>query len=385
MKKLAIVTTHPIQYNAPWFKLLSERALVDVRVFYTWSQLANGEKYDPDFKKNVAWDIPLLEGYSYQFIENTSTQPGSHHFKGIKNPTLNSQILAWQADCILIIGWSHHSHLNCLRYFKNKVPLLFRGDSNLIDEKTGLKKIARRLFLSWVYSHIDKALFVGKANFEYYKKHGLKSKQLVQARHAIDNERFSEINQGLLSQGRAQFASVGIQENDFVVLFVGKLEEKKNPAFIIHLAGKIHDPQIKFLIVGSGGLEEALKQQAKNCPQVKFLPFQNQAIMPSIYQLSNALCLPSKGPGETWGLAMNEAMAAGLPVLGSTKAGGSIDLIKDNGIIFQPEAVNEVKDYILTLKNSPKKYTDAQTASLSHIKNFTFTQIAEAVELACNC
>ena len=92
MKKLAIITTHPIQYNAPWFKLLQEGRKVEPKVFYTWGQLETGEKYDPGFGKTVQWDIPLLEGYQYVFVNNIATDPGSHHRNGIINPSLNKEI-----------------------------------------------------------------------------------------------------------------------------------------------------------------------------------------------------------------------------------------------------------------------------------------------------
>src|SRR5215218_1976209 len=111
MKKLAIVTTHPIQYNAPWFKLLSQRGRINVKVFYTWSQTERGPKYDPTFKKMVEWDIPLLQDYSYEFVENISKDPGSHHFNGVNNPTLNKTIETWGPDAVLVIGWSYKSHL----------------------------------------------------------------------------------------------------------------------------------------------------------------------------------------------------------------------------------------------------------------------------------
>jgi hypothetical protein len=70
LKKLAIITTHPIQYHAPWFKLLTERKKLNVMVYYTWGQLEHNSKYDPGFGKNVEWDIPLLEGYEYRFVKN---------------------------------------------------------------------------------------------------------------------------------------------------------------------------------------------------------------------------------------------------------------------------------------------------------------------------
>jgi hypothetical protein len=61
--KLAIVTTHPIQYNAPWFRLVSQARNFDTKVFYTWEQSNQQQKYDPGFGKIIEWDIPLLEGY----------------------------------------------------------------------------------------------------------------------------------------------------------------------------------------------------------------------------------------------------------------------------------------------------------------------------------
>ncbi|MGB3547223.1 MAG: hypothetical protein WBA17_09630, partial [Saprospiraceae bacterium] len=91
MKKLAIVTTHPIQYNAPLFKLLASRKKLSLRVFYTWSQAADTVK-DRTFDRDIKWDIPLLEGYDYEFVQNISKKPGSHHFFGIDCPALNTRL-----------------------------------------------------------------------------------------------------------------------------------------------------------------------------------------------------------------------------------------------------------------------------------------------------
>jgi len=68
MKKLAIITTHPIQYYAPIFKLLSERKKIEICVFYTWGKDALKDKFDVGFGKKIEWDIPLLEGYNYNFL-----------------------------------------------------------------------------------------------------------------------------------------------------------------------------------------------------------------------------------------------------------------------------------------------------------------------------
>ena len=189
MKKLAIVTTHPIQYYAPLFKLLSERKQIDIKVFYTWGE-ASVKKFDPDFGKNIDWDIPLLEGYDYEWAQNVSANPGSNHFKGIVTPGLVTQIKSWQPDATLVFGWAYESHLKVLRYFKNKIPVYFRGDSNLLDEQKGPRSVLKTIFLRWVYSHVHHAFYVGTNNKAYFKKYGLKENELSFAPHAIDNKRF---------------------------------------------------------------------------------------------------------------------------------------------------------------------------------------------------
>ncbi len=178
MKKLAIVTSHPIQYNAPLFALLNKCGKVIPKVFYTWHQSQAGLKYDPGFKKTIQWDLPLLEGYDFTFVRNISKDPGTHHFKGLVNPSLNEEIAAWEPDAVLVFGWSFTSHLKCIRHFHNKIPVLFRGDSTLLDEAKGVKTFLRRLFLKWVYAHVNLALYVGTNNKAYFLKHGLKEHQL---------------------------------------------------------------------------------------------------------------------------------------------------------------------------------------------------------------
>ncbi len=351
MKRIAILSSHPIQYNAPLFALLAEEPEIELMVFYTWGEQSMGAKFDPDFGKKIEWDIPLLEGYSYTFIQNISKDPGSHHFKGIINPSLNQEIERWGADVVWVWGWSFDSHLKAMRYFKGKISVWFRGDSTLIDESKGFsfKKLARRIFLIWVYKHVDKAFYVGTHNKAYFKKHGLKENQLVYAPHAVDNKRFEDETEEKAIRALAWKKDLGFKETDIILLFAGKLEPKKNPRFMLELAKVIDTAGVKFLIVGNGILESELKAQTKNDSRYVFLDFQNQSQMPILYRVADFFVLPSLGPGETWGLAMNEALASGTKVLASEYCGGAIDLINDhNGLLFNPKTeLNKARNYIM--------------------------------------
>jgi glycosyltransferase involved in cell wall biosynthesis len=378
MKQLAIITTHPIQYYAPVFKLLHKRQQIDIKVFYTWGEDAV-KKYDPGFNKEIEWDIPLLDGYPFEWVVNTSPQPGSHHFNGIINPDLNEQIEQLNPDAILILGWAYNSHLKAIRYFKNKIPVYFRGDSTLLDEQKGIRAILRTIYLKWVYRYVDHVFYVGTNNKAYFKKYGLKENQLSFAPHAIDNERFG-IDRSV--EAIELRNSLGLSTTDLLILFAGKFEEKKNPLLLIDAFLKLEMMNCHLLFVGNGVLETELKKKGQQVDNIHFKDVQNQTYMPVIYQACDLFCLPSKGPGETWGLAVNEAMASGKAILASDKVGCAIDLIKDNdnGAIFASEDMNDLKQKLKTLIKSPEELRGYGVNSLNRIKDWNFTNIAVAIE-----
>ena len=382
MKQLAIITSHPIQYNAPLFKMLAGNGIIRIKVFYTWGRGGMENKTDPGFGQIVQWDIPLLEGYEHCFVDNKSTDPGTHHFKGIINPTLIKEIEAWQPDAMLVFGWSFQSHLKCLRHFHHKIPVLFRGDSTLLDEQSGIRQRFRKLALKWVYRNVDAAFYVGENNRQYFIAHGLKEAQLIYAPHAIDNDRFAEPANEYEKQAAEIRRNAGMEADSLVLLFAGKLEQKKNPLFLVRLLNQIPDKRLKVLFVGSGVLLPELQSAAKADNRIRMIGFQNQQQMPAIYRAADLFILPSTGPGETWGLAINEAMAAGRAVAVSNKAGGAIDLIKDsvNGLILDLNNNGPLNALIKQALNDKEELAAMGRHSQLKIKLFTFKHIAEAIE-----
>jgi glycosyltransferase involved in cell wall biosynthesis len=382
LKKLAIITTHPIQYNAPWFKLLAHRNNVSLKVFYTWGQLEREKKFDPGFAKKIEWDLPLLNGYDFTFVKNISKDPGTHHFQGIINPTLNEEIQAWGPDIILVIGWSFNSHLKCLRYFHKKIPIIFRGDSTLIDEIWGTKRILRKYFLKWVYNYIDYALYTGTNNKKYFIKYGLLRHQLIFAAHAIDNDRFGEPDNDYQNEADSLRGILGINEEDVVILFAGKMELKKNPLFLISLLKNITNKRLKIVYTGNGVLLEQIKSAAANDERLLVMGFQNQLRMPVIYRVADLFILPSQGPGETWGLSLNEAMASGKAIAACNKVGGAVDLIDDgvNGIIFSLENTDRLEWLIHQALDNKRILRNMGIESKIKIRPFSFDNIVIALE-----
>lgn len=334
--RLAIIATHPIQYYAPVFRTLTERRHVNVRVFYGWAGASQGANFDPGFGQNVEWDIPLLDGYDYIFLPNESADPGTHHFNGIWSESTVPSIAEWKPDALLVYGWNYRSHLRALRSFHGKTPILFRGDSNLLDV-TWLRGVSRYVMLRWIYRHVDIALYVGSRNRAYYERYGLRGEQLQWAPHAVENQRFSDPDGVIERRAREWRIRLGISGNDVVFAYAGKLEVKKAPDLLLDVFMRQERPGQHLVIAGSGELESQLRAKAGSRTNIHFIGFQNQSNMSAVYRLADVFVMPSRGPNETWGLAVNEAMASERPVIACDRVGCSVDLVLDGktGFTFQ--------------------------------------------------
>jgi glycosyltransferase involved in cell wall biosynthesis len=377
-KKLAVVTTHPIQYHVPWLVRLAEKN-IKIKVFYTWEQSAPGNVYDPGFGQHIRWDIPLLEGYEFEFEENTSSSPGLDHFRGIINPRLVGNIKAWAPDGLLVIGWNYHSHLQCLRYFHQRIPIYFRGDSVLLHERLGWRKLFRRVFLSWVYQHVDYALYVGSHNRSYFLRHGLRPDQLVFSPQAIDIARFAEPDALYARQAQERKEALGIPADHVTVLFAGKMTRVKNPAFVLDLAEACSELPVSFLLVGDGSLKEGLMSRAEGKANVHFLSFQNQSMMPAVYRMGDVFIMPSLS--ETWGMGVNEAMACGKPVMASEMVGSAVDLVKEEltGIVYSLGDIRKCVDYLRRMSADRHLLEQMGANARRHIQSFSFSHIVDSV------
>jgi len=138
------------------------------------------------------------------------------------------------------------------------------------------------------------------------------------------------------------------------------------------------------LFAGNGIIEKTLKtrtQELNLTERVFFIDFQNQTQMPVLYQACDLFCLPSAGPGETWGLAVNEAMACGKAVLVSDQVGCAADLVKPgiNGAIFKARNKESLLENLKNLLQNKTRLIDFGTASNRIIQTWSFKNMVEAI------
>jgi glycosyltransferase involved in cell wall biosynthesis len=285
----------------------------------------------------VAWDIPLMEGYDFELVPNASSDPGTHHFGGLSNPTLVDCVAAWRPDVVHVTGWAWRSHLLAMRAFsKRGIPVLFRGDSHLLDRAhKGPGWWVKRALLGQVFSWPNGFLVVGKANRAYYEAFGVRPDRLHYCPHSIDVRRFAGPQDDFETEATRWRQDLGIAPDRCVLLFAGKFEAKKRPLELMRAVQASPDRQLLLVMVGSGELDAEVRALAAADPErFRVLPFQNQSRMSVVYRLGDLFVLPS-GFGETWGLAVNEALACGRPVLVSDVVGCAADVVDDScGRIF---------------------------------------------------
>ncbi|MGI8892808.1 MAG: glycosyltransferase family 4 protein [Bacteroidia bacterium] len=380
MIKLAIILSHPIQYYSPLFTRLAASEQLQVKVFYTWNPNENAN-YDPGFNKNIEWDIPLLEGYDYTFSKNVSKDPGTHHYFGLDNPNLIDEITHWQPDALLLYGWKYKGHLQVLKYFRNKIPIFFRGDSHLLDEKHLVNNILRNVILKWIYRKIDFAFYTGKNNKAYFNKAGLNESQLIWVPHSVDNERFSSNEEESNRKAKELRNELSIPQDAVVVLYAGKMEKKKQPLMLLDIAVNSKNGKLHFIFAGNGEHEEEIKSAASKFENIHYLPFQNQSQMPVLYRSSDIFCLPSIRE-ETWGLAVNEAMACGCAIIVSDRVGSAADLIHggENGFVFNAENPEELKQILNLLKDEKQILKKLGENSKQIIKDWSIEKQTDAIE-----
>ncbi|MFM8888106.1 MAG: glycosyltransferase family 4 protein [Chthoniobacterales bacterium] len=388
--RLAFIVSHPVQYYVPIYRELGRRIrhtadgirkeddtaeITALKVFYTWRDA--GPARDVRFEKTFAWDIPLMEGYDFEVVPNTSTEPGTHHRKGLINPDLVERVKTWKPDVVHITGYNYVSHEQAIKELsKAGIAVIFRGDSHLLDGRgPWWRWWMKKSLLSKIYRWPKGFAYVGLANRDYYKAFGVPEEKLFHVPHTIEVARFAEPNDELEAKALAWRRELGIPDDHFVFLYAAKLEPRKRPMELLDAFLRAGLAKTTLLFVGSGELESALKERAEIDQETKrlkdeetsmgqeagdrtqdksaedcklhtansrgnvvFLEFQNQSRMPIVYRLGDVLVLPS-GNWETWGLAVNEAQACGRPALVSDCVGCARDIIREgeNGAVFRTD------------------------------------------------
>ena len=336
--RLAYLVSHPIQYQAPLLRRVAREPGLDLTVFFGSDFSARGYQ-DPGFGVEVAWDTPLLEGYRSRILpalrDNgtvTATTPLSRAIL----PALIDRSGKPAFDALWVHGYASANALRGIAAAHTLgIPVLLRAESWSGDRpRSALKLALKRAFFRYLRPQITATLPIGSRNAAYWRDSlGLNIPQFLMP-YAVDNSFF--VRKAAEAQPHLPTfrADLRLAEGRPVILFASKLQTRKHADHLLH-AVRLLQTQTHLhpylLLIGDGeerSTLESLTHSLSLTDCVRFLGFRNQSQLPAFFALADVFVLPSRH--EPWGLILNEAMAAGCPVIASSDVGAAPDLITDD-------------------------------------------------------
>ena len=237
-----------------------------------------------------------------------------------------STLEAVSPDCVVVSGYSFPASIALIKAASaRRIPVVVCSESNSFD--TG-----RKPHVEWikrqVLSNTSAAIVGGSPQHDYMLELGLPDQAVFLRYNSVDNDHFA--------------SSCNTSTTRTVFCAVARFTEKKNHIGLIRAFSRFKKETASnavLNIAGDGPLRpeiEALIGELIPDGSVQLVGPVPYPELPKFYTTSSAFIHPSTT--EQWGLVINEAMAAGLPVLVSDRCGCAPDLVEDDvtGRQFSP-------------------------------------------------
>jgi glycosyltransferase involved in cell wall biosynthesis len=382
---VAIVASHVIQYQDPFFRMLAAEPEIDLTVLYCSPHGARPYR-DEDMKTTLQWDLELLQGYRHRFLRNFGGGVDSGYFRHV-NPGIVSALAGGKWDAIIFfIGWGSFSALAGMAacaFFH--VPFFLFGDSNLVPPETTARATLRAAFLRFLFSHARGFLTSGLQNADYLRHYGADPKTFFLLPWAIDNDRFIAQSRFAAGEREVMRARYGIREDQMAILFSGKLIPRKDPLALLQAFARMqHRGQAALVFMGDGELRASLEAYAAGqaLQDVHFLGFINQTDIPKHYAMCDVFALPSWY--EPRGTVTNEAMVCGLPLLISDVNGAVGDIVQPgrNAFVFPPGDVEAMTNALDALAGDPVLRARMSAESRALIEHWDYRRGVQGIKEA---
>jgi glycosyltransferase involved in cell wall biosynthesis len=386
MRKLrvAFVNTHPIQYFAPLYAYLNRAGEFAVTALYMSDFSVRGS-LDAAFGQAVKWDIDLLSGYDVRFVGGAGLRDEPKGFFSIIAPQIWQEVSRGGFDALVLHGHTPAAVLIAVAAARwAGLPIFARGETHLGLSRSLLKRLVRKPLMSAFYRSLSGVLAIGSANAAFYRAIGVPEDRIFFMPYTVDNERFASDSRLSDEQRTKVRAGLGVNDDDPIVLYAAKLQARKHPDDLLRAAARLRDRGMRFhvVMVGSGEMAAELVNLTSHLEldNVHFHGFANQSVLPQIYGASDVFVLPSEN--EPWGLAVNEAMCAGLPVVASAEVGCVADLVQAgvNGQTFSAADVEGLANALHSILVDTETRHRMSAASRAIISRWSYVECAAGLQ-----
>jgi glycosyltransferase involved in cell wall biosynthesis len=385
--RILIICSHPVQYMSPILRRMAQHPDIELQVAYCSLRGAQST-YDPDFARNIQWDVPLLDGYRWVEIPNIGV---GESFVGICNPGLWRLIRRGRCDAILC----HTGYLKAsfwIAFLAARVSgsvFIFGADAISLDPrdsrswKIGVKKVLwPRLF-----SLSDQIVVPSSRARDLMRSLGFSEDRITLTPYSVDNDWWFAQSEQV--DREAVRSGWGIEAGSTVVLFCAKLQPWKRPGDLLEAFAATKASRSVLVFAGEGPLRQELQRRAVDlgiADRVRFLGFINQSQLPAVYKAADLMVLPAEY--EPFAVVVNEASCCGCPVAASDRVGATADLIApvNPDFIFPCGDVSALTRLLQTALGDSQDLARRGQLALERMKTWSIqeniSQTLEAVERA---
>ncbi|HKB99248.1 MAG TPA: glycosyltransferase family 4 protein [Terriglobales bacterium] len=372
-RKTVILTEIIAPYRIPVFNVLARRAGLDLHVIFL-------AETDETLRQ---WRVYKNEiCFSHQILPSWRWRAGRGNF--LINRGLWSALNNANPQVIICGGYNYAASWEALLWARRqRVPFVLWSESNSHDARAGRAWVES--LKAYFLRHCDRFVVPGKASFEYLKMLGCAEASILTAPNAVDNGLFA--TQAESTRRHATEFRDRLKLPSRFILFVGRLVPEKGVFDLLEAYAKLESGvrlEVGLVFAGDGASREELAQRAKRIsPGVVCFPgFAQREDLAGIYALAECLALPTHS--DPWGLVVNEAMACGLPIIVSSVAGCSADLVDDgwNGYVVPPRDSEKLSAAINCVVRRPELRQSMSAHSLERIRSYSPETCAEGLAAA---
>jgi glycosyltransferase involved in cell wall biosynthesis len=317
--RLALLTNFIPPYRVPLFQALRAEA-GELRVFVS-TRMERNRSWAVDWA-----DLDVVQLRTLTLRRRWGTSRFADHYEMHVPVGVAGHLRRYQPEAI-IAGELGLRSCQAVRYARKQgVPVVLWA--TLADHLEQNWSAARTRFRRWLSRHADGIIVNGEGGVRYFQRLGLDDDMLVRVPYVTDLTSFSVAPAP---------STDGVRE----LLYVGALTERKGVRHLIDALAQLSTrgglPAIRLTVVGEGPLRDTIEASLRAAGvEVRMVGHVPYLELPRWYAQADALLFPTLG--DEWGLVVNEALAAGVPVFGSVYAQAVNELIRDgvNGWCFTP-------------------------------------------------
>ena len=247
--------------------------------------------------------------------------------------TIYKRIAEGNYQVIHLAGWGHKLLLIALFLARlRRIPVAMESDTQLPFEQALWKRAVKAVLYPLLFKIPSILLPGGTRQKEYFRHYGVSDDRIRVVNMTVDVTYIMKLCRKMGEAGRKKIRSLyGFSENNIVFIFVGRLVEYKGISTLLAAFSALAErhKNARLLIVGDGLERDFVVKKSAEIHTVCYAGRLGFAEVIAAYHAADVCIVPSLF--EPWGLVVNEAMAAGLPVIVSERVGCIDDLITDKG------------------------------------------------------